>query len=178
MTMKFHRLLQAIAGTALLGGAIAANAEGLSVGGSLARSDWKGSDIGGVTTDTTSTGGKLYGGWSFTPNLGLEAGYVRFGKFTSAAGEAKADGAYIDAVGTWPIANGFSALGRVGVFNGKVRNTLLGDDRGTSWKLGAGLQYDFDRNWGVRGEWERYRFNALNEKNNADLWSIGVNYRF
>ena len=40
------------------------------------------------------------------------------------------------------------------------------------------MQYDVDRNLGVRGEWERYRFDAFGSKANTDLYSIGLNYRF
>lgn len=159
-------------------GAAAAHAEGLSIGGSLASTKWKGDDIGGLSTDKSATGGKIYGGYSFTPNFGLEAGYATFGKFKSAAGSLKADGFYADAVGTLPLGNGFSALGRVGVFNGKLDSSLGGDDRGTSYKVGAGVQYDFDPKLGIRGEWERYRFDALGTKSNADMVSVGLNYKF
>ena len=79
-------------------GAAAAHAEGLSVGGSLATSRWQGDSIGGLATDKSATGGKLYGGYSFTPNFGLEAGYARLGKFDGAAGSVKADGFYADAL--------------------------------------------------------------------------------
>jgi len=159
-------------------GAAAAQAQGLSVGGSLANSRWKGDDIGGVSTDKSSTGGKLYGGYTFTPNFSLEAGYANLGKFDSAAGSVKADGFYADAVGTLPLGNGFSALGRVGLFNGKLDSSLAGDERGTSYKVGAGVQYDFDKQLGIRGEWERYRFDALGTKSNADMVSVGLNYKF
>ena len=159
-------------------GAAAAHAEGLSVGGSLATLRWQGDSIGGLATDKSATGGKLYGGYSFTPNFGLEAGYARLGKFDGAAGSVKADGFYADAVGTWPLGNGFSALGRVGLFSGKLDSSAGGDDRGTSYKVGAGVQYDFDKQLGVRGEWERYRFDALGTKSNADMYSVGLNYRF
>jgi len=159
-------------------GAAAAHAEGLSIGGSLASTKWKGDDIGGLSTDKSATGGKIYGGYSFTPNFGLEAGYATFGKYKSAAGSLKADGFYADAVGTLPLGNGFSALGRVGVFNGKLDSSLGGDDRGTSYKVGAGVQYDFDPKFGIRGEWERYRFDALGTKSNADMYSVGLNYKF
>ncbi len=171
------KIANALVSVALLGAA-AAHAEGLSVGGSLSSSHWKGDDIGGVSTDKSSTGGKLYGGYSFTPNFGIEAGYARLGKFDSAAGNVKADGYFADAVGTLPLGNGFSALGRVGVFNGKLKSSLDGSDRGTSYKVGAGVQYDFDPRLGIRGEWERYRFDALGDKSNADMYSVGLNYKF
>jgi OOP family OmpA-OmpF porin len=90
----------------------------------------------------------------------------------------KGNGGFVDAVGKLPLGNNFSLLGRAGVFNGKLENTLLGSERGTSYKVGAGVQYDFAKNLGVRGEWERYRFDALGTKSNTDLYSVGVNYRF
>jgi OOP family OmpA-OmpF porin len=159
--------------------AAAAHAEGLSIGGSLGSSRYKGDDIGGLPTDRSATGGKLYGGYSFTPNFGLEAGYASLGKFSSAAGEAKGHGTYLDAVGTVPLGNNFSALGRVGLFGGRLENTAVGStDSGTNLKVGAGVQYDFDKNLGVRGEWERYRFDSFGSKSNADLYSIGLHYRF
>ena len=171
------KIVNALLCASLLGAA-AAHAEGLSVGGSLASSRWKGDDIGGLSTDKSATGGKVYGGYSFTPNFGLEAGYATLGKFESAAGSVKADGFFADAVGTLPLASGFSALGRIGLFNGKLDSSLAGDERGTSYKIGAGLQYDFDPRLAVRGEWERYRFDALGGKSNADLYSVGLNYKF
>lgn len=170
-------IVHALTATALLA-AFAAHAEGLSIGGSIGESHWKGDDVGAAATDRKDTSYKLYGGYGFTPNLGVELGYVNFGKFSSSAGSVKADGMYLDGVGTLPLANGFSALARVGVFNGKLDSSLDGSDRGTNFKVGAGLQYDFDKNTALRTEWERYRFDALGTKANTDLYSIGVNYRF
>ncbi|WP_127996180.1 outer membrane beta-barrel protein [Piscinibacter defluvii] len=170
-------IVRALTATALLA-AFAAHAEGLSIGGSIGESHWKGDDVGGVATDRKDTSYKLYGGYGFTPNLGVELGYANFGKFSSGAGSVKADGLYLDGVGTLPLGAGFSALGRVGVFNGKLDSSLAGSDRGTNVKVGAGLQYDFDKNTALRAEWERYRFDALDTKANTDLYSIGVNYRF
>ena len=42
----------------------------------------------------------------------------------------------------------------------------------------AGLQYDFNKQAGIRGEWERYRFTAFNTGTNTDLLSVGFNYKF
>ena len=164
--------------TALLVGA-AAHAEGLSMGGSLGSSRYKGDAIGGASTDRSDSGGKVYGGYSFSPNFGLELGYASVGKFSSALGDAEGRGTYLDAVGTLPLGNRFSLLGRVGMFGGRFENTAVGGtDSGTNVKFGAGVQYDIDKNLGVRGEWERYRFDSFGSKSNADLYSVGVNYRF
>ena len=164
------------AATALI--ALSAQAEGLYVGGSIGNTRYKGDDIGGLATDRSSSGGKLYGGYSFTPNIGVELGWAELGKFKSAAGEVKGNGVFVDAVGTVPFTESLSGLARVGLFNGKLNDSTLGSDRGTSYKFGAGLQYDFNKKAGIRGEWERYRFNALNTKTNTDMLSVGLNYKF
>ena len=171
-------IANALVCASLLAG-VAAHAEGLSVGGSLANSRFQSDGIAGAAVnDRTSTGGKIYGGYQFTPNFGLEAGYARLGKFGTDAGDVKGDGYYLDGVGTLPLGNNFSLLGRLGAFRGKLKSDLAGSDSGTSYKVGAGVQYDFDKNLGLRGEWERYRFDALGTKSNTDLYSVGVNYKF
>lgn len=158
--------------------AFSAHAEGLYVGGSLGTSRYNGPDVGGLSTDSSSNGGKLYGGYGFTPNFGVEAGYADLGKAQSAAGDVRGHGIFVDAVGTVPLSEGLSALGRVGLFNGKAKSSFGTSDSGTNYKVGLGLQYDFNKQTGIRGEWERYRFDALGTKANTDLYSIGVNYKF
>jgi len=151
------------------------------IGGSIGNSRYQGDNIGGQSTDKSETGGKVYGGYSFTPNFSLEGGYVDLGKFNSGAGDLKSNGVFVDAVGTFPIAQDFSLLGRVGAYNGKVERTLNGvsdSERGTDIKYGAGVQYDLSKNTAIRGEWERYRLKGLDLKENTDLFSVGLNYRF
>jgi OOP family OmpA-OmpF porin len=157
--------------------AISTHAEGLYIGGNVGGSRFS-DDVMGGPADRNGTGLKLYGGYAINPNFSIEAGVARLGKVNSAADEIKGGGMFVDAVGVIPLANNFSLLGRVGVFNGKLDSTLAGDEWGTSVKFGAGVQYAIDKNISVRGEWERYRFDALNVKPDADLYSIGLNYRF
>ena len=159
--------------------AVSAHAEttgpGLYIGGSVGQSKWKGDEPPGI--DTTKTAGKVYGGYEFSPNFGLELGYVDLGKFTYLGGETKANGAYLDAVGKFPFAPSWSALARAGAFRGKLDNGVR-TDTGSSYKVGLGLQYDLTENAAIRGEYERYKFNALDSKPNTDLLTVGVNYRF
>jgi OOP family OmpA-OmpF porin len=155
-----------------------AHAEGLYAGGNLGFSHYKGDSLFGSSTDSSDTALKLYGGYGITPNVAIETGYSRIGKFKSSLGDLRASGLFVDAVGLLPLGNGFTAMGRAGLFNGKLDSSFAGSDRGTSLKIGAGVQYDLASNVGVRGEWERYRFDALNTKTNADVYSVGVNYKF
>ncbi len=158
--------------------AISSHAEGLYIGGSVGDSRFSDDVMGGAATDRNGTGHKLYGGYAINRNFSIEAGVARLGKVTSAADEVKGRGLFVDAVGVMPLANNFSLLARVGVFNGKLDSTLAGDERGTNVKFGAGVEYAINKNISVRGEWERYRFDALGVKPDADLYSIGLNYRF
>ena len=158
--------------------AFGAHAEGLYIGGSLGSTKYHGADVGAVSTDKSSTGGKIYGGYSINPNIGVELGYADLGKFSSAAGDVKGHGLFLDAVGTVPITQSLSAIGRLGAFNGKLRDTVNGNSSGTNLKGGLGLQYDFNKQTGVRAEWERYKFKGVNEKPSADMYSIGLNHKF
>jgi len=158
--------------------AFSAHAEGPYAGASLGSARYQGSDIGGLSTDKSGTGGKIYGGYGITPNIAVEAGYADIGKASSAAADVKAHGVYADLVGTVPIAQSFSAIGRVGAFNG--RSTVSGgaSETSTNPKVGLGVQYDFNKQAGIRGEWERYRYKAFGEKVDSDLYSVGLNYKF
>ncbi len=158
--------------------ALSAQAEGPYVGGSLGPTRYKGPDIGGLSTDRSSTGGKLYGGYEFNDKFGLEAGYASVGKAKSAAGDVKGHGLYVDAVGKLPLGQNFSALGRVGAFNGHAKTSGGASDSGTDLKYGLGVQYDLNKQAGIRGEWERYRFKSFGTKADADMYTVGLNYRF
>ena len=153
--------------------ALSAHAEGLYIGGSLGSSHYKGGGI-SPSADRSDTGGKIYGGYGFTPNFAVEAGYADFGS----AGDMDGHGIYVDLVGSYPIAAGFSALGRVGVFNGRAEQSNGDSDSGTNAKIGLGVQYDLSPQTGIRAEWERYRFDTFNRDSDTDMYSIGVNYKF
>ncbi|MEO8278297.1 MAG: outer membrane beta-barrel protein [Ideonella sp.] len=182
--MKFNSASSkvAVAGAALvaafgLAGAAQAQSQGPYVGGSVGGSHYKGSPVGNAETDRSTTATKLYGGYQVTPNFAVEGGYVDLGKFDSSAGQLKANGAYLDAVGKLPIAGPWSAIGRVGVINGKTEG-LGGNGRDVNAKLGAGVEYAIDSNLAVRGEWERYRLDTSSGKANTDTYTVGVKYAF
>jgi OmpA-OmpF porin, OOP family len=158
--------------------ALSAQAQGPYVGGSLGSTKYKGPEIGGLPTDSSSTGGKVYGGYEITPNIAVEAGYANVGKASSAAGNVKGEGLFVDAVGKVPITDSFSALGRIGAFNGKGKTNVGSSDKDTDLKYGLGVQYDFNKQAALRGEWERYKFKAFGTKADADMYSVGLNYKF
>jgi len=147
------------------------------------------------TADKKDTAYKLFGGYQFNRYFGLEAGYFNLGKFgfeatTTPAGTLNGDirlsGFNLDLVGTLPLTQRLSAIGRVGVQNAKARDRFSGSGavtvldpnpskRSTQAKVGAGLQYELTRSLLLRGEVERYRVNdAVGNKADVNMLSVGL----
>ena len=158
----------------------AQNNTGLYIGGSLGQSHWTEDDTFGL--DRNDIGGKAYLGYEFTPNFAAELGYARLGKFDSSSGSIKAEGVFLDGVAKIPFTPQWSGLARLGVFGGRLNSNapapFNGDDDGTSFKAGLGVQYNLNQQASIRGEWERYRFDAFEKKSDTDMLSVGFNYKF
>ena len=170
MKLKPQFLAACLVGVFAVSAQAQVSGTGLYVGGSAGQAKWKGGDFPGL--DSTRVGGKLYGGYEFTPNLALELGYVDFGDF----GSMDASGFFLDAVGKFPFTPQWSGLARVGAFQGKLSNGS-GSDRGTSYKAGLGVQYNLTPNMALRSEYERYRFDTMGITPKVDMLTVGVNYR-
>lgn len=206
-----HRLSAAALGCTLLATASPVLAQGdnyLYGGGSVGRTRARlgearitssllgaGLDTTSFTADKKDTAYRLFGGYQFNRYFGLEAGYFNLGKFgfeatTNPAGTLKGDirlsGFNLDLVGTLPLTERLSAIGRVGVQNAKARDRFSGSGavtvldpnpskRSTQAKVGAGLQYELTRSLLLRGEVERYRVNdAVGNKADVNMLSVGL----
>jgi OOP family OmpA-OmpF porin len=159
----------------------------------------------GVTTtsivdDKRDTGYKIFGGYRYNKNFALEGGYFDLGQFGYTAtttgpagtltGKIKLKGLNLDVVGTLPVTEKFSVLGRLGLNYAEARDnfTTTGGLTVTNpnpskneinYKFGAGVQYDFTESLGMRLEAERYRINdAVGNKGDIDMYSLGLVYRF
>ena len=142
---------------------------------------------------------KIYGGYQFNKYIGLEGGYFDLGKFGFTAntlplgtlnGNIGLRGFNLDAVGTLPLSERFSALGRIGINNAQARDSFTGtgavnvanpnpSKRDTNYKLGVGVQYAFNDALAMRAEMERYRINdAIGNKGHVDVFSVGLVYSF
>lgn len=145
----------------------------------------------GTSFDDSDTGWKLFGGYSFNPNAAVEFAYIDFGEFTGRGGgftdNWEATGINISAVGSWPLANEFSLLGKIGATRWDVDDnfTVAGvpvsvSENGTDLSYGIGVQYDFTRQVGARLEWERFTDvgDDTTGQSDLDLLSLGVAYKF
>jgi len=158
-----------------------------------------------VDEDKTSTGLKAFFGYSFSRNFAVEGGYAQLGKskvsmdFRSGLNSVgtfdmdyKMTAVFIDVVGTLPLNEKWSLIGRVGVAHGKTSASMNGqpisfavsnDDKSdteTREKFGAGIDYNVNAKFTVRTEWERYKMPDpfSDELIDADTFTLGMLYRF
>jgi len=161
----------------------------------------------GFTSSTTSsssgaTSGKVQLGYNLGKTFSLEGGYNYLGKvnFVSNASNGVASSAIggskdaqlvnLDLVARLPLNEQFSVLARFGGYYWKTQSDIpnaatLGttsvNDTGFDFKVGAGVQYDFNPKWGMRGEFER--FNGIGNigtsgDSKVNQWTIGGVLKF
>lgn len=181
---------------------------GLSVGQSRAKADeariaasqlGAGLAISSLASDEKDTAFRVFGGYQINRYLGMELGFFDLGKLGVSAttlpagsldGQLKAQGGNLDLVGTMPVTERLSVLGRVGVHYTRTRASFSGtgavtplnptpSNRETNVKLGLGLQYAFTPSVLLRGEMERYQVNdAVGHRGGVNVVSVGLVFPF
>jgi OOP family OmpA-OmpF porin len=162
------------------------------VGGSIGMSDYSIDDCIG-DCDKTDVGGKVFGGYMFTPYLGAELSYQSFGKAkvnVPVAGfavnaEAKSSGFGAFFVAQYPVEN-FRLFGKVGFgwLDNEINVTVptvgaaSDSDSSTEFAWGLGATYMFNKNFGIRGEYENFKYSIQDIDDNITFWSIGLQYNF
>ena len=186
------RLITVIVGLVVAPLAVPAAAQstsGFYVGGGLgisrAQHACTGITVAGAACDDTDSSGKIFGGYQFNRNLSVEAGAADLGHITEtaagASGKIAATALELSAIGTIPMLEQWSAFGRLGAY--RSRATLSGAATGTRTSgnvtVGLGIQYDFGRSLGLRGEVQRYqnvkaRNDATAVEGSANVTVIGA----
>src|SRR6185436_11566419 len=84
---------------------------------------------GGGSCDDKDTAYRVFGGYKFHPNIAVEGGYSPLGETSSsfAGGSLKAEANAWDivGVGSWPLGNNFSILGKLGFYNAELKASGL-----------------------------------------------------
>lgn len=174
---------------------------GLGVGSSRA------SSADGTVSGTTVTGAnssktsyKIYGGFQFTPNWGVEAQYTDLGSRnfaisnplvaagTPGTGNIKANQFSIAGTGTLPLAQGFSLLGKLGVTANRASGSasagfVINSANRTGAIIGVGAQYAITPKLTVRLEYEDFgRFSkdstVAGGNTRANNTSLNLQYAF
>jgi len=152
-----------------------------------------------LTEDNRGNGYKAYLGFPIHPNWAVETGYFDLGRFGFNAnttpfggltGSARIRGLNLDLVGTLPVSDRWSLIGRVGAAYAQAQDHFSGTGavlvtdpspsrRETNYKFGFGTQYAFTPALSMRLEAERYRVNdAVGSHGDVDLYTLGLVYRF
>ncbi len=119
----------------------------------------------GTPTQDQDTALKIFGGVMFNPNIGLELGYVNFGRFTgeSPREDWKASGVNFSLIAAAPVPDrysNFSLFGKLGLNAWSVDDNIpsfgLISASGTSPSYGLGAEYEVNRQVGINLQWERF----------------------
>lgn len=164
------------------------------LGGSFGKSDFDDGNaipdlITSGTVDGKDSGFKIFGGYQFNQNFGVELAYVDLGKakYSGTFGALPVTGGSVDttgfnfsAVGTLPLNPSFELFGKVGLFawEAQARDTtggvpFSGKDDGADLSFGIGASYNINKNLSVRAEWEQFK-----AVDTISLLSLGIVFKF
>jgi OmpA-OmpF porin, OOP family len=163
---------------------------GLAAGGSKFEIDCSGT----TRCDKTSGAYKLIGGVQASENLAIEMAYhvqgtSRFEGVDASAGaitgEYRGRGLGLFGVVMAPYGRRFGLFGKLGVVNAKVTleaQSSAGEasrsERHTNVAWGVGAGYDLTDSVSARVEFERARVKFLGARNDVDMVTLAVLYRF
>ncbi len=156
------------------------------IGAGLGSSKVSGFDGGTITGGNTNKGtAKVFGGFQFTPNWGLEVQYSDLGRRDianagAAIGSISTSQFGVSGTGTLPLSSNFSLLGKLGV--SANRTTGIGSANASSLLVGLGVAYNFSPALSARLEYEDFgkmgTFTATGNNPRINAYSIGLKYAF
>jgi len=131
---------------------------------------------------------KIFAGYQFDRNLGVEAGYTRFGRvgfhlpgdYGGIDGSTRGNSAYVAGTYTLSLNDRVAAYGKLGVeYSQRRYNSTVGalGEHDTGLYAGAGLQVKLTDKLAFTGEYERYgKKKTLGAK--SDVFTLGLKYGF
>jgi OmpA-OmpF porin, OOP family len=165
------------------------------VGGLFGRSESKKGCIGiiaggGRVCDETDLAFGAFGGYQLHRHYGVELAYVNLGQVranstgpgSASSQNTQADVWDVSLLGVLPFDANLSAFARVGGYRASLSTSERGvaDQSNYGLGYGGGLQWDFNRRYGVRVLWQRYKNvgRTVYGTNNYDLLGLSALYRF
>ena len=156
-----------------------AAAQDVYVGASLGAAKAKQICAGVDSCDPNKTSFRLFGGYQLHRNLAVEAGYHYFGTFVQDTRGVFTSAVDIVAVGSWPFTQALSVYGKAGGYVARTRSAPASEDN-SDFVYGLGAEWKPFREWGLRGEWQRY-YNLgggdIGFNTNIDVWSAAIVWR-
>jgi OOP family OmpA-OmpF porin len=121
----------------------------------------------------------VLGGYQFMKYVAAEVQYNDLGSPEAGGTSFKISGYSVAAVGIYPINDQWSVFARLGYASTKLGSPI--DNSKSDVTYGIGGQYNIDRAWGVRVNYDQYKVETPDpgaEKATTSVPSIGVVYRF
>ncbi|MFD2367522.1 porin family protein [Pseudoduganella sp. GCM10020061] len=147
------------------------------------------SSVGKMMRDGRKAQAKVFGGYDFDQNFGIEAGITNRSSETVSAQSngqwvdfsTKGYNSYVAGKYTIPVSERVSAYGKLGMSYHVVRHSdsrgLRHKDDDTGLYAGLGVQYNINDKVAVTAEYERSgKREAFNDPN--DAWSVGMKFGF
>lgn len=143
------------------------------IAGTASAEAYLGAGIGASKTDSHETSWKLYGGYQFSPALGLELGYNNLGSYRGADIKSWT----LAGTGTVPLGTSWSLIGKLGAaWN---RPEFAGSSNNTELLVGVGVGYSVNKNLGVRLEYENFgKLSDANSGGDSKGQNLGLSMKY
>ncbi|MFA6062839.1 MAG: porin family protein [Gallionella sp.] len=151
-------------------------------------------DLGSVSFNNSNLGGtefagpksfRIASGYRFTPTVAVEAAYVNIGSSTmvTSVGNVTLKNSVLQlaAVANYPLNDSFDLIGKLGISSdaNKVSGTgnfsgLNTSNRKTSLMYGVGAQYNVNKQWAVRAQYEDFGKHTISDNLSNASWSASM----
>ena len=157
-------------------------ADGLSLGASIGYVNVEDNEP-GFDFEASDTGWKLFGAYEFSNHLGIEAGFIDFGKpeddFLGTRGRLDASGWNLYGVGNLPLSDGVDLFAKAGIVSWNADSIIDGvrvdTEDGQDLALGFGARWRIGQNFGFRAEADWF---DIDEADSVWMASIGLEFGF
>ncbi len=156
----------------------------LYIGGSYGEGHWRSMcQSTAANCDDTNPSVSVFAGYHINRIFSAEAAFRNYGEVKTSTASIKGKGWEIDGIAAWPVFQQFSVYGKLGIKRSVVKGdgTLTGDKE-TAYgpTYGLGVQFDFNKNVAMRGEWQAYPGvgGSTLPKGDIDVLSVGVLWQF
>jgi OOP family OmpA-OmpF porin len=162
--------------------ASSAYADGLSIGASLGYVNVEDNEP-GFDFEANDTGYKFFASYEFSNHLGIEGGYIDFGKpedsFLGQRGAIDASGWNLYGVGNLPLTDGVDLFAKAGIVSWNadsiIDGVLVDTEDGEDLALGFGARWNVNENFGLRAEADWF---DIDEADSVWMASIGFELNF
>lgn len=158
---------------------------GFYAGAGIGTTKVGGDGFNGAGVDDSDTGFKVFGGYTFNENWGVEVSYFDFGEASASGGGGSVSvgvtGLSASAVGRLPINDMFSLYGKLGLasYDVKAKFNVPGFGSGSASDSDSDLIYGVGGALSFGGNFEaRVEYEALNVDGDASMISVGGLFRF